>query len=139
MSLGRRRSKPTSAILRPANPVELHQERSARQRSSRELRVLVPKFRIANQRKTNAQIQAAADKVLPFMENDAAPLRELAEKLEDLCDAVAKAPSLDAVPENSRQEWDLGRDAFDELRAATDTPERRDDLRRRIESALDRK
>ena len=171
MSLGRRRTKPTRATLRPASALDPHHlDRSARrragllrlaavvsavvavsavvhgtgpafpyrlgQRPTRELRVNVASFQLKNQRKTNIEIQQAADRVAPFLESDPAPLRELAERLEDLADAVAKAPALEALPETVRRGWSLDRSAFEDLRAATDTAERREDLRRRIEKAF---
>jgi putative nucleotidyltransferase with HDIG domain len=107
------------------------------QRPTRELRVSVPSFKVKNQRKTIAEIQQAADRVLPILDNDPAPIGELAERLLDLADAVAKAPDLMALPENARASWGLDVATFDELRAASDTPERRDDLRRRILLAFD--
>jgi putative nucleotidyltransferase with HDIG domain len=106
------------------------------QRPGREIRVNVPAFQIKNQRKTNANVQEAGDRVAPLMENDPAPLRELAEQLIDLTDAIAKTPERATLPESVRAAWDLDQPTFDDLRVATDTPERRDDLKRRINDAF---
>jgi putative nucleotidyltransferase with HDIG domain len=107
-----------------------------KQRPTRDIRVNVPSFQVNNLRKTTAARQKAADEVRPIMENDPAPVRELAERLADLCEAVGRTPDLQALPEGLRADWNLDAVTFDELRAATDTPERRDDLKRRIEVAF---
>ncbi len=67
---------------------------------------------------------------------DPAPLRDLSERLDDLTVAIAKAPSLDALPENLRATWRLRNETFEELKAATDTPERRDALHLQIVKAF---
>src|SRR3954451_23135651 len=102
------------------------------QRPTREVRVNVPEFKRLNQKKTNSERQAEIDQVPPSMVNDPAPIRDLSERLDDLLGAIAKAPSLDALPENLRATWKLNHEVFDELKAATDTPERRDALHRRV-------
>ena len=70
------------------------------------------------------------------MVNDAAPIRDLAERLDDLTVAIAKAPRLDALPASLRTTWNLTSKAFDEIKAASDTPERRDALHRQIAQAF---
>jgi putative nucleotidyltransferase with HDIG domain len=171
MSLGKRRSKLNRAHLRPSNPIDLQQGRSARQRErlarvavvgvavlataaivhgtgapftfrlgqrpSRELRVSVPVFQIKNQRKTTAEISGAQSKVVPIMNNDPAPVRTLAHQLVELADEVAQAPERDALPESVRSEWSLDQATFNDLSAATSTPEKREDLRRRIARAFE--
>src|SRR5579864_7852515 len=106
------------------------------QQPNRELRVNVPSFQRRNLSKTNMLRQVAADKVAPFMANDPASLRALADRLEDLVEAVAKAPSLQALPEGLRTSWKLTSALFDDLKAATDTPERVSDLHARIQKAF---
>jgi putative nucleotidyltransferase with HDIG domain len=107
------------------------------QKPAREIRVNVPAFQLMNQRKTNAAIQEAADRVAPIMDNDPEPIRELARRLIDLTEAVARAPERRALPEPDRSGWSLDQVSFDDLKTATDTPERRDDLKRRITAAFE--
>src|SRR3954468_986753 len=106
------------------------------QRPHRELRVNVPEFHRLNQKKTNAARQMVVDQVATSMINDPAPIRDLAGRLGELIVAVAAAPKLDALPEGLRNAWKLDRATFDELKAATDTPARRDALPRQIEAAF---
>lgn len=106
------------------------------QRPTREVRVNVPEFKRLNQKKTNTERQAEVDQVPPSMVNDPAPLRDLSERLDDLMVAIAKASSLDALPENLRASWRLRNETFEELKAATDTPERRDALHLQIAKAF---
>jgi putative nucleotidyltransferase with HDIG domain len=107
-----------------------------KQRPGRDIRVNVPSFQVKNLRKTNAAVQKAADEVRPIMINDPAPVRELGGRVVDLCEAVGRTSDLQALPETLRADWSLDATTFDELRAATDTPERRDDLKRRIDLAF---
>src|SRR5829696_3747306 len=106
------------------------------QRPGREVRVNVPEFKRLNQKKTNSERQAEVDQVPPSMVNDPAPIRDLAERLDDLLVAIAKAPGLDALPENLRATWKLNGETFEELKSATDTPERRDALHSQIGRAF---
>jgi putative nucleotidyltransferase with HDIG domain len=57
--------------------------------------------------------------------------------LTDLIDAIAKAPTLEAVPESYKSQWKLTPPLFDDIREACDTPERHEDLRRRINKAFE--
>ena len=59
-------------------------------------------FRGCNQKKTNAERQMVVDQVATSMINDPAPIRDLAERLDDLTVAIAKAARLDALPEALR-------------------------------------
>ena len=77
------------------------------QRPDREIRVNVDQFQRRNLIRTLTERQARADQVPPSMVNDPAPIRDLAERLDDLVDAVAKAPTFDAVPETFRAQWKL--------------------------------
>jgi putative nucleotidyltransferase with HDIG domain len=106
------------------------------QRPTREIRVNVAGFSVKNQRKTNAKLQEASDRVSPMLINDPAPLKELSERLVDLADAVADAPDPLALPANIREDWHPDGALFDDLKAATDTPERREELTRRIALAF---
>jgi cyclic-di-AMP phosphodiesterase PgpH len=107
------------------------------QRPTRELRVNVPEFHRKNAVKTAALRQKAADEVAARMTNDPAPLLELRAQLIDLAEAVAIANNLAELPKTQRDAWKLTPSAFDELRTAVDSPERRDDLKRRIAKAFD--
>src|SRR4051794_6904517 len=106
------------------------------QRPSRELRVNVPEFHRLNQKKTNAARQMVVDQVATSMINDPAPIRDLAGRLGELVVAIAEAPRLEALPEGLRNAWKLDLATFDELKAATDTPARRDALPRQVEAAF---
>src|SRR4051794_31844561 len=106
------------------------------QRPNRELRVNVPEFHRLNQKKTNAARQMVVDQVATSMINDPAPIRDLAGRLGELIVAIAEAPRLDALPEGLRNAWKLDQASFDELKAATDTPARRDALPRQVEAAF---
>src|SRR4028119_838813 len=88
------------------------------QRPSRELRVNVPEFQRKNLIKTNTARQAEADKVPPFMINDPAPIKELQQSLEDLVDAIAKAPGPADLPEGLAEAWKLDASTFDDLKLA---------------------
>ena len=106
------------------------------QRPGRELRVNVPSFQRRNLIKTNTLRQAAADEVAPFMANDPAPIADIRDRLDDLIEAVVKAPAFAALPEGTRDFWALTPESFDEIQVAADTPERRDDLHRRVDRAF---
>ena len=98
------------------------------ERPTRDVHVNVPEFRRLNQKKSNAERQEKVDKVPTSMVNNDAPIRALAERLDDLIVTVAKSPKFDALPESLRASWKLTPATFDELKAATDTPERSDTL-----------
>jgi putative nucleotidyltransferase with HDIG domain len=106
------------------------------QRADRELRVNVREFKLRNQTKTSNERQAAADQVPPQLINDPGPIRELAERVQDLTAAVAKTTRFDELRENVRANWKLTPEAYLDLKAATDTPERRDNLRVQIAAAF---
>jgi len=106
------------------------------QRPDREVRVKVPAFKRLNQKKTNAERQIEVDQIAPSLVNDPAPIRDLAERLDDLTVTVARSSAFEALPENLRDFWKLTPEGFDELKAATDTPERRDELHRQIAKAF---
>lgn len=106
------------------------------QRPDRQLRVNVKEFRIRNQTKTSNERQAAADQVPPSLVNDPGPIQELAEKLDDLATVIAKSPRLEALHESVRSAWKLTPESYLDLKAATDTPERRDNLHAQIAGAF---
>lgn len=107
------------------------------QRPDRELRVNVDSgFSRRDPIKTNKLREVEADKVPLAMVNDPSRIRDLAERLVDLVDAVATAPRLEAVQENVRSSWGLTPEAFVEIKAAVDSPARRDDLERQIAAAF---
>jgi putative nucleotidyltransferase with HDIG domain len=106
------------------------------QRPNREIRVNVDEFQRLNHQKTNAERQRVVDQVAMAMINDPAPIRDLASRLVELTVAIAEAPRLEALPEGLREKWRLDQATFDELKAATDTPARRDALPRQIEAAF---
>jgi cyclic-di-AMP phosphodiesterase PgpH len=103
----------------------------------REVRVNVEQFQRRNSIRTATERQAKADQVPPSMINDPAPIKDLAERLNDLVDAIAKAPTFDSVPESFRGQWKLTPALYDDIREASDTPERHEDLRRRINQAFE--
>jgi cyclic-di-AMP phosphodiesterase PgpH len=123
----------TAAIVHGAGPTFTYRQG---QQPSREIRVNVPAFQRRNPIKTNSLRQAAADKVPPYLVNDPAPIHDLAHRLDDLLDDVAKAPNLEGLPASLRSSWKLTTDQFDDLKEATDTPERRDEQHRRVERAF---
>ena len=102
------------------------------QRVERDIRVKVGKFERRNQIKTNTRRQLEADRVPPIMVNDPTRIRDLGDALDDLIDAVAQAPNLEALPASSRSVWRLTERTFDQIKAAGDTPERREALHRQI-------
>ncbi len=106
------------------------------QKPGRELRVNVVEFRRKDPLKTNADRQAAEATVAPRMAHDPAPIRELQEQLEDLVDEVSRAATIEGLPEPSMTLWGLDATAFNDLKSASDTPERRDDLHRWITRAF---
>jgi putative nucleotidyltransferase with HDIG domain len=107
------------------------------QRPSRELRVNVAEFHRKDPLKTNSDRQASEAKVAPRMSHDPEPIRELAEQLDDLVDAVVAAPTREALPEEIRSAWDLDPPTFAAVKAASDTPARREDLLRQIAKAFE--
>ncbi len=106
------------------------------ERPERELRVNVAEFRIRNQTKTSNERQAAADSVPPLLVNDPAPLRELAERLDDLTVTVARSPRFEDIKDSIRAAWQLRPEGFLDLKTATDTPERRETLHAQIAAAF---
>jgi len=107
------------------------------QSPDREVRVKVEQFRRLNETRTRSERQARADQVPPAMLNDPAPIQDLADRLDDLIGAIAKSPTFDAVPESFRGQWKLSPALFDDIREASDTPERLEDLRRRVRKAFE--
>lgn len=107
------------------------------QRPDREIRVKVKEFRIRNQTKTSNDRQAAADQVPLVMVNDPAPIKDLAERLDDLAVAVAKTQRFEEVDPSLVSTWKLSPEAYLDIKAATDTPERRDNLHVQIAKAFE--
>jgi putative nucleotidyltransferase with HDIG domain len=106
------------------------------EKPNREIRVNVPEFQLRNQTKTSNERQAAADSVAPVLVNDPGPIRELAERLDDLITAVAKSGRIEDLRENLRATWKLSPENYLDLKAATDTPERRDNLHVQLTAAF---
>ena len=79
------------------------------QRPDRDIRVNVPEFLWLDPIRTTTQRQAAADAVPPSMINEPAPLKDLAERLDDLVEAASKAKT----PEDS---------VFEDLRVTLGRP-----------------
>ncbi len=170
MSLGRRRSKSFRAQLRPTLPIarSAHSEHCKLrlaivaasvlvtaalvhgtgppfpfrlgQVPTRDVRVNVEQFQRANPIKTSTLRQAKADELGPYLVNDPTPLRDLAKGLEDLIDAVAKAPPNlaveEALTEGLAAQWKLDQVGHDTIRTAADTPERRAELHRKVALAF---
>lgn len=107
------------------------------QSPSREIRVNVPEFKRLNQKKTNAQRQIEAERVALWMTNDPGPIRNLSDRLDDLVTTIAKSRSIIELPQHLRDTWKLTPEVFDELKAATDTPERLDSLHVQLAKAFE--
>jgi putative nucleotidyltransferase with HDIG domain len=107
------------------------------QRPTRDLHVNVEEFQRVDAAKTTREQEEAADKIDPIMVNDPAKVRELAAELADLVDAVAKVNDRDELPDGVAAEWDLDQATFRVLKEASDTPARRDDLKRWIDRAFE--
>ncbi len=103
----------------------------------RELRVNVAEFKLRNQTKTSNARQAAAEQVAPEMLNDPGPIRELAQKLDDLTTAVIRSIRFEDLRDDLRSSWKLKSDSYLDLKAATDTPERRDNLHAKLAVAFE--
>lgn len=123
----------TSAIVHGYGPPFTHRLGEV---IDRDIHVNVPEFKRINQKKTNTEQQEQVDRISPSMVNDPAPLRNLAGRLDDLVVAISKSASFQELPESLRSSWKLDAEAYEELKAATDTPERRDALHRQIVSAF---
>ena len=106
------------------------------QTPSRDIHVNVPEFKRLNQKKTNAKRQEEIDLIAPSMKNDAAPIEDLSQRLEDLIATISKTPDFNSLPETLRFNWKLTSDIFDEIKAATDTPARSETLHRQIAKAF---
>ena len=98
--------------------------------------VNVPEFQRKNPIKTNLARQEA-DRVPPYVINDPTPIQALADRLSDLIEEISKSKTIDDLPDGLSIAWKLEPAAFDEIRAAADTPERHEELERRIARAFD--
>jgi cyclic-di-AMP phosphodiesterase PgpH len=107
------------------------------ERPARELRVNVSEFKLRNQTKTSSERRAAAEQVAPEMVNDPGPLRELAKNLDDLTTVIARSSRFEDLRENLRSSWKLKPESYLDLKAATDTPERRDNLHAKLALAFE--
>ncbi len=108
------------------------------ERPRRDIRVNVPEFLWLDPIKTTSKRQAEADGVPPSMVNDPTPLRDVAERLDDLVEAVPKAATPEALPDDLRAYWStIPPTLLDDLRSATSTPDRLKDLRRRLATAFE--
>jgi putative nucleotidyltransferase with HDIG domain len=124
----------TSAIVHGSGPAFTYR---LGQRPDREIRVNVPEFRIRNQTKTSNERQAAADQVPPSMVNDPAPIKDLAERLDDLTVTIAKSQRFEELPATLVSTWKLKPETYLDIKAATDTPQRRDNLHVQIAKAFE--
>jgi putative nucleotidyltransferase with HDIG domain len=106
------------------------------QRPAREIRVAVDQFQRRDPVKTNADKRAVIEKIAPLLSNESAAIRELSEQLGDLVVAIAKAPTRVDLPVSRTSGWNLDTGTFEDIRAAADTPERREKLLRQIETAF---
>ena len=106
------------------------------QTPNRDIPVNVPEFKRLNQKKTNAKRQEEIDLIAPSLINDAAPIKDLSDRLEDLIATISKAQDFNSLPETLRFNWKLTRETFDEIKAATDTPARAESLHRQILKAF---
>jgi putative nucleotidyltransferase with HDIG domain len=122
-----------SAVVHGAGPPFVYR---LGQRPEREIRVKVKEFRIRNQTKTSNLRQAAADQVPLVMINDPAPISDLAARLDDLTVTIAKSQRFEDVDPTLVSTWHLKPEAYLDVKAATDTPQRRDNLHVQIAKAF---
>jgi cyclic-di-AMP phosphodiesterase PgpH len=106
------------------------------QRPDRDLRVKVPEFKISNQTKTANERQAAADLVPPVLINDPAGLRDLAARLDDLISKIAGSARFEELRPDLVAAWRLTPEGYLELKAASDTPPRRETLHAQLGAAF---
>jgi len=106
------------------------------ERPDREIRVNVKEFKVRNQTKTSKERQAVVDKVPPSMVNDPAPIKDLADRLDDLTVTIAKSGRFEDVPQTLRGAWKLKPETYLDIKAATDTPQRRDNLHVQLQKAF---
>ncbi|AMV36714.1 7TM receptor with intracellular HD hydrolase [Planctomyces sp. SH-PL62] len=124
----------TSAIVHGSGPPFVYR---LGQRPEREIRVKVKEFRIRNQTKTSNERQAAADQVPLVMINDPAPIKDLAERLDDLTVTIAKSQRFEDVDPILISTWKLQPEAYLDIKSATDTPQRRDNLHVQLAKAFE--
>ena len=104
----------------------------------RDVRVRVPEFRWLDPIKTTSKRQAEADSLPPSMLNDPALVRDqIVERIDDLVEAASKVKTLRALADDLKATWKVSPELFDDLRAATSTPDRLKDLRRRLTTAFE--
>jgi cyclic-di-AMP phosphodiesterase PgpH len=106
------------------------------ERADREIRVNVKEFRIRNQTKTSNERQAAADQVPPVMVNDPTQVLDLADRLQDLMVAVARADRFEDVHDAVRSNWKLRPEVFAAIKSAVAAPADRDKLHAQIAAAF---
>jgi putative nucleotidyltransferase with HDIG domain len=106
------------------------------ERADREIRVNVDEFRIRNQTKTSNERQAAADQVPPVMVNDPAQILDLADRLDDLTVAIAKADRFEDVHDAVRSNWKLRPEVFAAIKSAVAAPADRDKVHAQIAAAV---
>jgi putative nucleotidyltransferase with HDIG domain len=70
------------------------------------------------------------------MINDSAPIKDLADRLDDLTVTIAKSSRLEDLPETVRRTWKLKPETYLDIKSATDTPQRRDNLHVQIGKAF---
>ena len=122
---GRDRPRPRPPLHLPAGPGP-----------EREIRVKVKEFHIRNQTKTSNERQAAADLVHPSMVNDPAPIKDLADRLDDLTVTIAKSARFEDLPEPVRNSGSSSpRPSWTSRRRPT-RPQRRDNLHSQIDTAF---
>ena len=107
------------------------------QRPSRQIRVNVPEFQRRNQIRTQNDRALEAARVPPAMLNDPAPIKDLADRLDDLVDGVARSHGPRALAELLGDAWTPDAATFETLKAAGDTPGKRVELHRRIGRAFE--
>jgi len=105
------------------------------QRPARQVRAILS-FQRVNEFRTNNAREDAAAKVPPSMLNDPAPIKDLADRLDDLVEAVPRAADADALREVVGAAWTPDTATLDLLKAAADAPAKRTDLHRRIDRAF---
>ncbi len=123
----------TAAIVHGPGPPFTYRQG---QRPDREIRVNVNW--ISDQEPDQDQ-QRAAGRGRPgaaFDGQRSGALKDLADRLDDLTVTIAKSTRFEDVPETVRATWKLKPETYLDIKAATDTPQRRDNLHAQIGTAF---
>lgn len=108
------------------------------QRPTRELRLKVDEVQRRNILRSNALRQISEDGVAPRMTHDPKPIEDLIKSLEDLGAAAGRVHQVELLPADQIRTWGMiSKDLFENLRAANDLPDRRDQFARELRTAFE--